>query len=54
MLEQKQGQFRNLHEILIKVIQRYWQILIKNSFIGGQISKVCAFLEIILVPYENL
>ena len=39
MLEQKQGKFWNLLQILNKVIERYFQILVKNFFNEGQMSK---------------
>ena len=46
MLEENQGQFWNLHqfEIPIKVIEIYFQILVKNSFyLRSNIKKKCIF-----------
>ena len=55
MLEQIQGHFWNHHHILVKVIEFFFFFIWSRIFfIGGQMSKNVYFLEINVVPFENL
>ena len=49
MLEQKQRHFWNRHQILMNVIQNFFQILVENFFYWRSNVKKCEFLKIILL-----